>query len=263
MKRVCFIYFGIIRNAEVSWPRLQSHVVAPIAAQSDCCVSVAHLYRLKKIEVGRRDEPGGSLFDNLESLEIDELSVMESEHIPQVFHKQQFTIACSVGDAYDNNFQSLRNLFLQLHSLKIATEAAIDTGANIFVFARPDLFYRTALHLTPRLVGRNIVEIPFFQWFGGLNDRFAIAYSPIAARAYGGRIDNLLDYVKNVGQPVQAEQFLMYSLLKHKTRFRPKFSYANRVRTNGALVRENFLPIRSMRFRNMLRRKRDWTGLWP
>lgn len=262
MTQVVFVYFGVIRNVGTSWPRLQSHVVEPISAQAGRSISAAHLYRLNRMRTGRRNEPGGTPFREFESLGIDHLAVTEAEVIPTLFQDRRFEVAKLAGDAYLDDFQSLRNLFLQLRSLQIATEAAINTGADVFVFVRPDLYYWTRLRLNSHLIGQNIVEIPFFQWFGGLNDRFAIAYSLEAARAYGGRIANLIDYVETARRPVQAEQFLLFSLLKNASRFYPKFSYASRVRTDGQRVRENFLPIRSMRFRNMLRRKREWSDLY-
>ena len=117
------------------------------------------------------------------------------------------------GDSWNDNFRSLANLLYQLHSLSVGTDMALASGAQSFIFLRPDLVYHDSfgealshaqVSPAPRL------WVPDWQYSTGLNDRFAIARGLEAAETYGKRLANAANFVRCRNGPLHSERLLAY-----------------------------------------------------
>jgi hypothetical protein len=95
----------------------------------------------------------------------------------------------SAVDAYQDNFQSIQNLFCQLNSIHQVTALWQRTRReyHAVLYLRPDVLFNCPL---PIDVLDNVVNgtmyVPDFHHFGGLNDRFLMAKPHVAAN-WGNR----------------------------------------------------------------------------
>jgi hypothetical protein len=146
------------------------------------------------------------------------------------------------GNAFDDQGGSLKNLLLQLHSLKRVTGLAQAWGADVAVFARPDLLYHDPLPLAIlRHAARHPLAcaIPDWQWWSGRNDRFAVCGGGIY-RAYGMRLESALAYCRQGPRPLAPETLLRFVLLENGAEVLGMPFRATRVRLQGKMVQEDF-----------------------
>lgn len=153
------------------------------------------------------------------------------------------------GDCWNNNFQSMRNLVHQLHSLNLVTQAALDDGADVCLFLRPDLRYHDSLApaitraLRAAKAGRPLVQLPWWQgWHGGRNDRFAVVAGPDAIAAYGRRVTQMTEFCVTRQAPLHSEQLLAFALDQADVPVRTIRARASRVRLGGVENKEDFWP---------------------
>ena len=151
---------------------------------------------------------------------------------------EQYT---SNGDAWNDNFASMRNLIRQLNSLKIVTDMwrsnEIDFDAVIYL--RPDMQYEAfdGLQSAVEDVIKNPTAIYVPAWPTSLppnwiNDRFSIC-GKFSAIAYGTRLEYAELYSKQ--KALHAEQLLHFVLKKQKNKYDVKAMcwFARRLRANG------------------------------
>ena len=95
-------------------------------------------------------------------------------------YKEQFDSLLQQGDPWDEpHHTSLRNLLLQLHSLKkvagLHEEAAREHGPfDVIVSLRSDLWFFTSIsieHVRAAMQSSSVVYMPAFDSWGGLNEQ--------------------------------------------------------------------------------------------
>lgn len=164
------------------------------------------------------------------------------------------------GDAWDDGFASMRNLLLQLHSLQAVTQALQHWEPDLVVFARPDLVYHDAIpeaEIECVLADPNRIAVPAWQWWSGVNDRFAICGRGMA-RTYGERIALATEFCERNRAPLQSEQLLRFCLMLSRARISPIDLRASRVRADGRMESESFEPSSpALVFREALRRQAE------
>lgn len=151
------------------------------------------------------------------------------------------------GDAWDDGFQSLRNLMLQLYSVAAVHRMAMACKPNVTVFARPDMIYHDAVqHADVEWAAKTpmALAIPAWQWWrGGLNDRFAVC-GTAAATTYAQRLLMALPFCRGLKQPLHSERLLRVAATHAGLDVRAILLRASRVRVSGQVQRERFEGVR-------------------
>ena len=204
--KIAVAFYGIPRCTSISGPSIETHLLEPMRAWADVSV-VHHLWRIDEVRSARSGEnvmlgkDAYTYFDQFGG-------VVEP---PQAFETSSLFEAWKAhGDAFNDNFGSLRNLMHQLQSLRRVTDLIEKMDPDVVVFARPDLQYhddipRSACRLVAHLPRTCVV--PIWNWWAGFNDRFAIC-GRSAFKAYGHRLDRALDFAREANSPIHSERLL-------------------------------------------------------
>lgn len=236
--KITVAFYGIPRYTAISAPSIETHLLEPMRAWADVSV-VHHLWRIDEVRSARSGEAAVLAKDAYAYFDQFEGTVEQ----PEAFEASPlFESWKSHGDAFGDNFGSLRNLMHQLQSLRRVTERIAQTAPDVVVFARPDLQYhddipRSACRLVARLPRTCVV--PIWNWWAGYNDRFAIC-GRSAFEAYGRRLDRALDFAREAGRPIHSEMLLKFALRKSHVQTLAIPLTASRVRADGTVRQENF-----------------------
>jgi hypothetical protein len=236
--KVAIAFFGIPRNSAVCFPSIQKNIldVLPPSADVECFY---HLYSEREILNPRSGEAG--LLDEKNYLPfIPMQGVLEEPEL--CLDRWDFERIRRLGDYWDDNFRSLRNLIHQLNSLHAVTELLAPSTPDYVLFVRPDVFYHDALptYLFSRVEKRaRNIYIPSWQWWNGANDRFAVCGRGIY-RAYGSRIEYVPSFCDRYRQPLHSERLLKHALNINGARICAINTRLSRVRIDGRFVPESF-----------------------
>lgn len=260
--KVAIGFFGIPRNSAICLPSIRDNIFACMPKGAELHVFY-HMYRQSHV-ISQRSGEGAALdpinyhyFDGYDGI---------LEDPSQCLRQLEFERVKAYGDSYGDNWDSTRNLMLQLNSLRRVTQIISQADPDCVGFVRPDLLYVdawdpkafAACSRNPRLT-----ILPDWQPWGGENDRFAIcgrASFPI----YGHRIDDAVRYCEEGARPLHAEKLLNYSLRRARMKIRYISWRAKRVRACGTIADESFRKERPRKrtssLRDGLKRLRtDWT----
>lgn len=238
--RIAVGFFGIPRCSEVCFPSIQDKVLNRLGALGEVRCFY-HLYSQTEIDNGRSGERGtldpGSYtpflaFDG------------ELELRGPALEQWGFVELLARGDKYRDDGKSLSNLVHQLNSLYRLTERIQGWNPEVVVFLRPDLLYHDSFEagvIRRCLRAPDSVFVPYWQPWGGLNDRFAVCGARAYA-AYGKRVEKALAFCEHTGLPLHAERLLAFALSHAKAVVRTVPWTASRVRLGGIVREESFLP---------------------
>jgi hypothetical protein len=249
--KICLALFGVTRSLSHTKDSIVDNVINPISAFSDFEL-VGHFY----------ENSFDQYVDEVEDYELlpfDDVKLQAADNPENLEDYQEIK---GFGDSWDDDCKSMRNLFLQLNSLKAVHDFPQVRNSDICIFLRPDLRFHTSFgRVIPALTALNKGEalIPFWQhWKGGLNDRFAACKGDLSKSAYASRGDLALEFCKLANSPLQSEQLLQYSMHKNHVKTKSLDITASRVRANGAEVKEDFKkrPLKNWW------QKRRLTQLW-
>ncbi len=237
--KIAICFFGITRALDLTIRSIRTHVIAPARemGEPDIC---AHFFLQKTVENTRSEESGTLDLDAHSLLEPDWLDLEEPDQMMDAPFVAELK---SHGDYWEDDFRSLRNLIHQLHSLDRVTQAALDRGAEICVFARPDLTYHDPLSAPLRRAvdGQgSLVQLPYWQPFTGLNDRFSICRGRDAIAAYGQRLRQATAFCSEHQAPLHAESLVHFALEQAQIPVETIPHRATRTRIGGHRINENF-----------------------
>ena len=244
MLKIAVAFFGIPRNSPICFPSIEQNVLAQLPAGSEV-QCFYHLYKVDEVQNSRSGEKGELAADNYQPFESMSGALTLTEG---VLERWDFERVKAQGDTWADDYASLRNLIYQLNSLHTVTTEIESFNPDFVVFVRPDNFFHTALpgyvfnHAEAR---RHNVYIPDWQWWGGLNDRFAVCGRDTYV-AYGKRIERIFDFCKATGRKLHSERLLKFALLKAGAKVCTLPIQASRVRITGAFAEESFSPKRGM-----------------
>lgn len=235
--KIALAFFGLPRGTALTWPAIERHLVAPLAAAGDLSVRY-HLWRQPWIRNprSREDHPQDEANYRPFLAHVGALQ-QRPPQAPEPFDRLR-----PRGDAWQDGFHSLANLVLQLHSLMAVTEQLVAVQPDVVVFARPDLLYHAALprdHVARVQADPDAILLPEWECWGGFNDRFAICGAR-AWRAYGGRLLLADHFCERTGRPMHAETFLRYALGFAGVSVGTIGLRASRVRVDGRIEAEDF-----------------------
>jgi hypothetical protein len=242
--KIAVAFFGIPRNSQICFPSIEQNVLAQLPAGSDV-QCFYHLYQVGEVQNTRSGEKGELKADNYQPFESMAGSLTSTDG---VLERWDFERVKAQGDTWADDYASLRNLIYQLNSLYTVTNMIESFAPDFVVFVRPDNFFHTAL---PRYVfehaqaRRHHAYIPDWQWWGGLNDRFAVCGRDTYV-AYGKRIERIFDFCSATGRKLHSERLLKYALQQVEAKICTLPTQASRVRINGAFAEESFSPKRGM-----------------
>jgi hypothetical protein len=239
--RIAIGFFGITRSLKWTLPSIQKNIIAPARELGETRL-FAHFYQQEHINNPRTGENQSLDPNEYQLLECDEV---ELEKPGNCLARANYDWILSHGDAFKDGGKSLSNLIHQLHSLQEVGRMIDKWEPDVVIMARPDLMYHDCLYVEiTKQINRpkSYLSIPNWQWYGGLNDRFAIG-SRESCHAYSERFDLIKSYLEKTGGPLPAERFLRYCLNQQGMIARPMSATASRVRSNGQTQKEIFLPI--------------------
>jgi hypothetical protein len=150
--------------------------------------------------------------------------------------------------AIPGDFTTLDNHILYLWSQRQLTEMVKERLGRYthIVFCRPDVQYLTPLEKHWFSFTTDVILIPTFGQWHGINDRFAIG-RPEQMKIYGNRFNDSLEYSKH--NELASELFLRDTLKQHKI----KVDYVNmlfiRIRANMKKERRDISQIKTLKQR--------------
>ncbi len=244
MLKIAVAFFGIPRNSDICFPSIQENLLAQLPADSNV-KCFYHLYKIAEVHNQRSGEKGGLNEDNYRVFEPMTGSLDSTDG---VLERWDFERVKALGDTWGDEHVSLRNLIYQLNSLRCVTHMMESFEPDFVVFARPDNFYHTPLpsYVFKRPKTRRLnVYVPDWQWWGGLNDRFAICGRD-AYKVYGNRVERIFDFCSATGRKLHSERLLKFVLQQAGVRVCTMATTASRVRITGAFAEESFSPKRGM-----------------
>ncbi len=239
--RIAIGFFGLSRSLKWTLPSIRENVIEP-ARQLGEVRLFAHLYQQTHITNPRSGEDNSLDPEEYRLLECDEVTL---EAPGQCLQEAQYDWILSHGDAFHDNGKSLANLIHQLHSLQVVGKMIEAWNPELIVLIRPDLYYKDSFFkvLSDQLHrSEQYISVPNWQWYGGVNDRFAVG-SKRACLAYTSRIELAPLYLEKKGGPLPAERFLRFCLNFHGLIPVAVPLKACRVRASGRMENENFKPI--------------------
>lgn len=251
-QKIAICFFGITRSLKFTINSIEKCVLSPAHEAGEIKV-FSHFFKQNQIYNRRSREVG--------VLDVDEYRLLPSDWVvleepDECLALHDFKVLKRFGDCWSDGFVSLRNLIHQLHSLEKVTNTAVDWGAEIYLFIRPDLRYHDSLEHYLRQAVESpdpVLWIPDWQHGYGYNDRFAICRSSSIASVYGGRVNDCIEYCMDRKEPLHSESLLEYSLDKEGIRPKPMAVRASRVRSNGSVRVEEFSVKRFSKLRKWLR----------
>lgn len=237
MKRVGVAFYGLPRGHLVTQPVLQQFLDT-LRQEFEVCPRY-HLYRVQELSNPRSGEQALMSAEAYHWFASMPGEIVSPAEVPAHWMEERLSQA---GDVQHDGQRSARNLLLQLHSLRAVTKALIQDEPDVVLFMRPDLLY----HQPPdaALVRRALAQprlclLPAWQWWGGMNDRFAIC-GRAAYRHYGLRADEILAFLGRNPGHLHAEALLRDVLFGARLKVRLIANRASRVREADRIVEENF-----------------------
>lgn len=236
--KIAIAFFGLPRCTRICAPSIDKNIIEPLNRAGDIKV-IYHLYEQSNIINSRSRENSPLSIEN-----YDYFKQFEGFLSPPDIAINGNALQCwkKFGDAFGDDFNSLKNLRNQLISLANVTQLVEIYSPDIVLFVRPDLEYIDPISIRQIDFLANNPQaciIPNWQWWGGYNDRFAIC-GKLSYSTYGLRLHNAIEYCETTQRPLHAERLLRFTLRKHSI---PTYSMphrANRVRVNGLINDENF-----------------------
>lgn len=236
--KIAVALYGLPRASSLTLPSIQANILEPAKRLGELEVRY-HFLEQRCVDNPSTGEDAALSLENYRLFEPFIGDLESPDGIPELHGFERIKV---YGDAWDNGFKSLRNILLQLHSLKHVTTQVLDLGPDIVVFARPDLLYHDSFEsdLRSALSGpKKLAYIPHWQWCGGYNDRFCIVGKE-AIEAVGCRVNMIEKYLSELQRPLHAERLLQFTIDQMRVKVCPVNLHASRVRVGGIVHQEKF-----------------------
>lgn len=238
--KISIAFFGLPRCSRITVPSIEDNIFKQIPRNATV-KCFYHFYQQNEVvnahsnESGQLDQANYDFFKSFEGI------LEKPEDVLPNLNFEEFK---KFGNAWGGkDFNSLKNLLLQLNSLKKVTQLVEESDPDCVLFARPDLCYHDPLlakNYDLALKFKDAVIIPEWQWGLGVNDRFAVL-GKNAYKIYGKRIDEAQNYCLEGNRPLHSERFLKYVILKNHKELFTLDAKASRVRINGEFAKEKFV----------------------
>lgn len=244
--RVGIVFFGLPRCTKITLPTIEKYILCglPVGCELFICASFSYQ---TKVTNKRSCEDGDVLASNYDYFLQYPHIFTAPEHLLDMALYEQL---CTYGDkTWHDEGMSLRNLMLQLNSLRLGYLACKKNECDFYIFVRPDLFIHDLIPIADfikKMRGQsNAVMVPSWQWHRGINDRFCVAGRQ-AADVFALRYERMLNYCQVSGREMHSERFLAHELRAHNVTIKTCSARMSRIRINGGIVQEEFSPLHRM-----------------
>lgn len=242
--KIGIIFFGLPRNTQSTLPSIKQYILNALGDHEifiESCFSLqTYISNAHSNEAAALDQANYSFFEQYSHQFIEPDALLDKDLFEQVI---------KFGDKWKDNGRSLKNLLMQLNCIQIAYLRCKKHGCDFYIFVRPDIIIHEAIPIKTfieRYTKERAVLLPSWQWYKGINDRFAIA-TQSASDTLGLRYYSVLQYCKDYNQPLHSENFLYSLLISDKSlTIRTCTSKMSRVRVDGTLAQESFSVVKRM-----------------
>lgn len=244
--RECLIgYFGLNRSLDITSSTINASILQPIGRLGFHIVSAAHLNSptvINSPRSGERDVVAANF--GIQNIDCELIwQEPQREDCVEPLASNIFANYPMRGEA-DEDRIIRRNALLQMYSqaklLAMLRLMGFDRF-KVFCFVRPDLLFIDKIPDAAIMsIADGSVDIvtPTWHRWGGLNDRFALC-SPRGAEVYLDRLKWVLPFCMEKGY-FHPEEILLYSIEKSDLKYDFMTTRARRVRSTGAIRREDF-----------------------
>jgi hypothetical protein len=253
--KIAICFYGIIRSLNLTYPSIRENIVIPARELGDVRI-FTHLFEKRYIKNKHSEEDGETDFNEHSKLESDHITIEKPQDCLNIYPMGAIK---EFGDAFDDGYQSLENLIHQLHSLKIVTNDALEWGADIVLFCRPDLEYHDSIKKYVKAAvksdNKSYILIPdFVNRPDRLNDRFSLCVGRDAISSFGLRVNNIIEFCESKCEPLHSEKFLAYVLEREGIPVKFMRVRATRVRVNGSKFNENFESYKTFKRKKLIKK---------
>lgn len=241
--RIAIAFYGITRSLKYTIDSIRENVIDPARVVGEVTV-FSHFFKQADINNPRTGEVGALDTEEWQLLQPD---VSKLDEVDLDLEDRYIRELMPYGNAWEDEGQSLRNILRQMVSLQRVTtmiQERLPTVDLVF-FLRADMEYHDRFPVGEwiNVIRPYTVMIPFWQWSGGLNDRFAICGRQSYAM-YGARVTRSLAYCQHHHKPMHSERLLMFVLMRSPIQLAVTSMRATRVRSNGQRASETFSQVK-------------------
>jgi len=211
-KGVNVCIYGLNRSLGVTVHSIQDKILRPLQSMVDevHCHAAFNVTASGEFSSKRSGEGLSRLADDQQELLPDfRIQLVDQDDFDAGFKLADVLVA---GDHYQDDGGSVLNMMRALHALQRSYNAIPVNARQSFstIFVRPDLDIIDDLDLEFLLshAYENSIVVPGWQFFGGVNDRFAVAAAGHASDAYANRFDTVFQYLALTGRPFHSERYL-------------------------------------------------------
>ena len=212
IKGVNVCIYGLNRSLGVTVHSIEEKILQPLKSMADeiYCYAAFNVTASGEFSSKRSGEGLSRIGDDQQDLLPDfQIQLVDQDDFDAGF---KLTDVLASGDHYQDDGGSVLNMMRALHALKSCYNSIPLHARQSFptIFIRPDLDIIDDLDiefLLSHATGNSIV-VPGWQFFGGVNDRFAVAAAGHASKAYANRFSTVLQYLALTSRPFHSERYL-------------------------------------------------------
>ena len=212
LKGVNICMYGLNRSLGVTVHSIEKKILQPLRSMAEelHCHAAFNVTASGEFSSKRSGESLSRIADDQQDL----LPGFQIQLVDQDEFDAGFDLAGALapGDHYQDDGGSVLNMMRALHALKKCYDSIPAHARESFptIFVRPDLDIIDDLGIEFLLShsSGNAIVVPGWQFFGGVNDRFAVAAAGDASAAYANRLDTVFQYLALTGRPFHSESYL-------------------------------------------------------
>lgn len=234
--KVAICFFGLTRSLKKTFPSIEKQIFNVLNNHHIKYDVYLHTYNLTELTNHRSGEKKCMLdTEEWKLLKPFASKITDQNNFDDSF---DWKMLFKKGDAWSDDFASLKNAIRQLNSLKEVTSLWLNNEPyDYYIYLRPDLYYVNPIEISDFINCKEENSIIIPKWGnnkGGLNDRIAYGSYKVM-KIYGNRIESIPHFFQNYKckLPYHAEQYLMRIVGLHKV----TVQYCNlkgiRLRSNG------------------------------
>lgn len=225
IKGINVCIYGLNRSLGVTVHSIKEKILQPVESIAD----EVHLHAAFNVTVSgefssqRSGESSSRIGDDQKDL----LPNFAIQLIDQDDFDAEFDLSgvLAYGDQYQDNGGSILNMMRALNALQKCFNAiplhARDSFPTIFLRPDLDIIDDIDLDFLLSLATGSSVIVPGWQFFGGVNDRFAIAAPGQASAVYANRLSKVFQYLSLTGRSFHSENYLFDILSLKRLRILP------------------------------------------
>ena len=219
MKGINVCIYGLNRSLDVTVHSINEKILKPVAS----IVDEVHFYAAFNVTVSGEfsSQRSGESSSRIGNDQKDLLPDFRIQLVDQDDFDAGFDLdgVLAYGDHYQDNGASILNMMRALNALQKCYKAIPLHARNSFptIFLRPDLDIIDDINIEFLLslaTGTSII-VPGWQFFGGVNDRFAIAAPGQPSAVYANRLSKVFQYLSLTGRSFHSETYL-FDILRLK-----------------------------------------------